>query len=153
MSKLSNANPSAFKLYTNTDQALGPGYTKKANNLVTSYATGGATGHLPRPFLLQLPLEAQLGISSIPYPNGDRQMWCDLKAAASSSPGTQCQCAHSGIFAFCSLERLWPDNQANGNCGVFLIGFTTHKPQHTGQVGFLPPPVYWIQFVFFGLMY
>lgn len=57
VSKLSNANPSAFKLYTNTDRALGPGYTKKANNLVTSYGTGGATGHLP----LTLPFTASPG--------------------------------------------------------------------------------------------
>lgn len=42
-SMLSNANHSAFKLYTNTEQALVTGYIKKANNLVTSYAANRDT--------------------------------------------------------------------------------------------------------------
>lgn len=43
VSMLSNANHSAFTLHTNAELALLTGYTKKANNLLTSYAANRDT--------------------------------------------------------------------------------------------------------------
>jgi len=59
VSMLSNAKHPAFKLYTNTEQAVVTGYTKKANNLVTSYAANRDTSLWP--FLFQIASESAAG--------------------------------------------------------------------------------------------
>lgn len=84
----SNANHSAFKSCTNTEQALVTGYTKKKQTILQPIPQ--PTGTPPcDPAFFRFPLEVQLGIRSLPHSNSDRQIWCDMNVAGSLFPGTQ----------------------------------------------------------------